>query len=761
MKNSKCRLKTFLFLLTITLFSSSSFALDRLPPPDYPLLEAVKTNDVHKVRAILDAARGAIDLNRAGMTGDWPLTVAASRGNPEIVRLLVERGAVVDIGKDRDKRTPLIEAASNGYAEIVQYLIAAGADVNAVGRGLTPLMAACVSGGIAFGSAGDKAKTIRILLENGANVNVRDDSWRQTGRTPLMYAVMQGDAALVQILLGKGARLDLKNKDGHTALSLAEKEGLEYIAQLLKACAGKNCGSVRAPDFSTHPLWSAIGEGRLDRVQKLIVQGTDVNLRMPSGSTPLMAAADGNQPAIVVYLLEHGADVNAKNGRNQTAIIFAASKGHAEIVRELLKYKADVNLRSLGGGDALIYAVINKKKDVVELLLKHGAGVNNLYDNGQSALIMAVNDGSVDIARLLIAYKANVDAGDKDQKTALMIACEKGNADLAEALFKAGASVNLKSKYGDTALDKAISAHHVRIVRMLVENNSNYDRKSAVFSAVIAGNLEIIRLLMTGEVNVNMRGFGGNTLLMLAADADVDIVKYLMEKGADPALRNDEGETALMKAVRSYKETGFSTVRYLIERGSDVNAVNRKNETALILAVKKSDVKLVRLLIEKGCALSPKDEAGKSALTYAIENSNSELAGLLEKAGAVRDYLGMEWKGNVSKQKNPYIWVVGTKKEWSDLWLRAFEKPAPEMDFEKFAVACVFLGYSAQWLYSIEFGKAYMREKQMIIPYILLDVMLRLSGPFQAGGQYSMRVYEKAGDAAMILEKAALSGRRR
>ncbi|MCK7510256.1 MAG: ankyrin repeat domain-containing protein [Desulfobacterales bacterium] len=64
------------------------------------LLEAVKKNDVQAVRKILEASSNHYEINQLGVTGDLPLTRAASNGNLEIVKLLVEHGAVVDIGKE-------------------------------------------------------------------------------------------------------------------------------------------------------------------------------------------------------------------------------------------------------------------------------------------------------------------------------------------------------------------------------------------------------------------------------------------------------------------------------------------------------------------------------------------------------------------------------------------------------------------------------------------------------------------------------------
>lgn len=112
----------------------------------------------------------------------------------------------------------------------------------------------------------------------------------------------------------------------------------------------------------------------------------------------------------------------------------------------------------------------------------------------------------------------------------------------------------------------------------------------------------------------------------------------------------------------------------------------------------------------------------------------------------------MEWEGNQSRQIAEWIKVVDTQTEWAELWKRAFEKPAPHMDFEKYAVACVFLGHSAEWLYAIEFDTPFMKDGMLVIPYGLMELELRLSGPFRAEGQYHMKVFERGKKVKMILE---------
>lgn len=117
------------------------------------------------------------------------------------------------------------------------------------------------------------------------------------------------------------------------------------------------------------------------------------------------------------------------------------------------------------------------------------------------------------------------------------------------------------------------------------------------------------------------------------------------------------------------------------------------------------------------------------------------------------------WNGYISNQKTEFIKVVESKEEWAELWKRAFDQSAPVINFEKNVVACVFLGHSADWLYSISFGKPFARDNLLVIPLGFAEIILELSGPFRASGQYSMKVFEKKEDVKIIMEETAQSYR--
>lgn len=113
------------------------------------------------------------------------------------------------------------------------------------------------------------------------------------------------------------------------------------------------------------------------------------------------------------------------------------------------------------------------------------------------------------------------------------------------------------------------------------------------------------------------------------------------------------------------------------------------------------------------------------------------------------------WKGNISNQNDEFIKVVETKQEWNELWMRVFERNAPKIDFEKKVVACVFLGNKADWLYSIHIGEPVLRDGMWVIPYGMAEIILELSGPFKASGQYAMKILKKKTDAPMVMKRDA------
>ncbi len=123
------------------------------------------------------------------------------------------------------------------------------------------------------------------------------------------------------------------------------------------------------------------------------------------------------------------------------------------------------------------------------------------------------------------------------------------------------------------------------------------------------------------------------------------------------------------------------------------------------------------------------------------------------KKEAVEAYDGMKWEGYASQQTKRLVKVITDNDEWTALWRRAFDTKAPAVDFDNYAVACVFLGHEADWLYSIAFGEPSLKDGRIVIPYWLGEIYLELAGPFKASGQYHMKVFKKKTGVEMILKE--------
>jgi hypothetical protein len=120
----------------------------------------------------------------------------------------------------------------------------------------------------------------------------------------------------------------------------------------------------------------------------------------------------------------------------------------------------------------------------------------------------------------------------------------------------------------------------------------------------------------------------------------------------------------------------------------------------------------------------------------------------------------MDWEGYISRQGEEVLTVITDDKEWTALWKSAFDRPAPRVDFGTYAVACVFLGYHADWLYDIHIGEPRTENNMVHVPYGLNEIILELSGPFRASGQYRMKAFEKKKGYGMLLERQRDSGPR-
>ena len=341
MKNFLLR-KIFLHILSTiflilfqssTPFVSTTLASDTETDLAYALLHAVSNENIEKAREII--TQGAnIDLTCPKMGVCSPLVVATKKGNIEMVKLLIESGADVNIQSGRIRDTPIILALPSPNQEITDLLLNAGADIykeNAFG--ISAWAGTCLMGEISL---------IKKLIKYGAKINKSVGYGQTRNITCLMFVAQSGHLDSVKFILKSGGEIDAKDSKDQTSLAYSlrekpktpemKKNKFEIFKLLLESRLRSNLSKGLVLKE-----WLMIGYQEYGKYTKaLIDSGVDVNSKInhhgTHNITPLMIyTTTGNMDSINL-LLEAGADRTAKDSNGLTAQDYAKKLGKQKVV---------------------------------------------------------------------------------------------------------------------------------------------------------------------------------------------------------------------------------------------------------------------------------------------------------------------------------------------------------------------------------------------------------------------------------------------
>lgn len=201
--------------------------------------------------------------------------------------------------------------------------------------------------------------------------------------------------------------------------------------------------------------------------------------------------------------------------------------------------------------------------------------------NINAKLFTAVAKGKPGNIRNIIRQGANINAAGPDGMTPLMVAVQKGRIKNITYLLKAGANPNLRNKNQETALTLARQYKKKKARKRMVK----LIRKAGGVEPPSAGKLSRIDAKLFKAARI------GKT---------ANIKKFLRRGANVNAVRSD-GMTPLMVAVRKGR---IKSLRFLLNKGADPNMRNKKNQTALAQArvskVKKARKRMIKLIIAKG-----------------------------------------------------------------------------------------------------------------------------------------------------------------
>ncbi|XP_063051733.1 tankyrase, TRF1-interacting ankyrin-related ADP-ribose polymerase b isoform X2 [Engraulis encrasicolus] len=577
-----------------------------------PLHLAAGYNRVRIVQLLLQYGADVHAKDKGGLV---PLHNACSYGHYEVTDLLLKHGACVN-AMDLWQFTPLHEAASKNRVEVCSLLLSHGADPTLANchsksavdmaptaelkerltyefKGHSLLQAAreadvakvkktLVLEIISFkhpqthetalhcavASPHPKRKQVtELLLRKGANVNEKNKDFM----TPFHVAAERAHNDVLEVLQKHGAKVNALDTLGQTALHRASLAGHLQTCRLLLSY-GADAAIVSLQGFTAAQMGNeavqqilneniptrnsdvdyrfleAAKAGDLDTVKQLC-SPQNVNCRDLEGrhSTPLHFAAGYNRVAVVEYLLHHGADVHAKDKGGLVPLHNACSYGHYEVAELLVRHGASVNVADLWKFTPLHEAAAKGKYEICKLLLKHGADPTKKNRDGNMPLDM-VKDGDTDIQDLLRGDAALLDAAKKGclarvqklcspenincrdtqgrNSTPLHLAAGYNNLEVAEYLLEHGADVNAQDKGGLIPLHNAASYGHVDIAALLIKYNTcvNATDKWAftpLHEAAQKGRTQLCALLLAHGADPTMKNQEGQTALDLATADDI------------------------------------------------------------------------------------------------------------------------------------------------------------------------------------------------------------------------------------------------
>ena len=283
---------------------------------DTALTLAASTGDLEVVRCLLDGGADVDAVNTAGYGAIHNAiyrTAGRAGGAAELVGLLLERGATPD-RVTGDRETPLRIAAGFADFEVVRLLLARGVDPAPLRW--TPLMDAVV-----FGSLAD----VRARLAEGADVEATD-AW---GRTALHLSLQAGDLDKRDALLAAGAALDLAGMDGGSPLSYAIVPSHPDVLAWLLA---QGCDPEAPNRYGQTPLMEAVLAGAVDAVRMLLEAGARADRTGEYGGQVITEA---NDLEIVRLLLAHGAGIDAVNDAMRLRLFGIADRDPLDLPRKV------------------------------------------------------------------------------------------------------------------------------------------------------------------------------------------------------------------------------------------------------------------------------------------------------------------------------------------------------------------------------------------------------------------------------------------
>jgi ankyrin repeat protein len=310
----------------------------------------------------------------------------------------------------------------------------------------------------------------------------------------------------------------------------------------------------------------------------------------------------------VKHLLEkYRGIIDLKSDTNgDTALIIAARNGHNRVVEILLQFGADCSYQNDFGETALMIASKSVKEQLIAFLNKSGV----LHQTGIQALLYSAWLGDAEAVRRTLIGKNYIDVNCKNgegltplllvtrdvgtfEKVQHAMQTEYNPLEVMDELLKHKADVSATDSKGHSALHLLSTTKNIqakKMVSLLLQHGSNielfdYDQYTPLHSAAKSGHTAIIvALVEEGDADINQKGGerGETPLMITARGGHMKAAEYLLSKGADVTLVDEQGDTALSMATNPSMITMLKEAWNEQITRSTCDPVNDKGSTSML-----------------------------------------------------------------------------------------------------------------------------------------------------------------------------------
>lgn len=570
----------------------SNYDEEVMKPLEQELINAIEKQDVEAVRRLLQ--NNEINIH---VQNGLPLYLASKTGSAEIVRILLDAGALVNTDLDEN----LHLAITGGHIEVVKLLLQRGATVtlqdiqearNTQNWDILELLEATYE------------RQLQEISEIDSDLSVEEKQYspRTERNEDFADIIERPNREIVQ------ERSDEEYED---MLNQARKLANIRIPPPSARFAERSISPFEEELSLDTQLYRESERGNLQKVRSLVERGADIHVL---DDLPVRLASENGHLEIVKFLYERGANIHE---RDDYAFCLASENGHLETARFLLDNGSDINADN---GYPLRMASRDGHVEIVRLLLSRNANVHVMDD---TPLTLASKNGHGEIVRLLLEYGANPSAHNNE---AYRSAVENGYEEIANLLRnhleneqKQNYSQPFAQERSDQEYEDLLNQARERATRQIEPPDS---LRSQLIREQKQSNEEFVAHASRGDIQaLNFENTSRETLEMALVEAiknkQMAVIELLLKHDFDIDYLN--GYPLYLACEAGLLEVA----KMLIQAGANVH---EERDEALWVATENGHTDIVRLLLENGASIQ------EGLIEMAESKGYSEIVALLQNA---------------------------------------------------------------------------------------------------------------------------------